>query len=51
MEFFYSETLDRSQEIKERISDLLLKNKTNFYPPHNRNKFLGITIGFINQQN
>ena len=33
------------------LSGPLVKNKTNFYPPSNRNKFLDTTIYFINQQN
>ena len=36
---------------KQSVSGPLVKNKSNFYPPRHRNKFLDTTIDFINQQN
>ena len=39
-EFFHSENLDSSQETRKSVSDPLVKYKSNFYPPRNRNKFL-----------
>ena len=48
--FFHSENIDSSQETTESISDSLVKNKSNFCPPCNKNKFLGTTIDLINQQ-
>ena len=51
IKFFHSENLDNSQETRESVSGPLVKNKSNFYPPRNRNKFLDTTIDFINQQN
>ena len=51
IEFFHSENLDNSHETRESVSGPLVKNKSNFYPPRNRNKFLDTTIDFINQQN
>ena len=48
--FFHSENIDSPQETTESISDSLVKNKSNFFPPCNKNKFLGTTIDLINQQ-
>ena len=33
------------------VSGHLVKNKSNFYPPRDKNKFLDTTIDFLNQQN
>ena len=51
IKFFHSENLDNSQETRQSVSGPLGKNKSNFHPPNNRNKFLDTTIDFINQQN
>ena len=51
IEFFHPENLDNFQGTRESVSGPLVKNKSNFYPPRNRNKFLDTTIDFINQQN
>ena len=51
IEFFDLENLDNSQETRQSVSGSLVKNKSNFYPLRNRNKFLDTTIDFINQQN
>ena len=47
---FTSENIDSPQETKESIPDSLVKYKSNFCPPCNKNKFLGTTIDLINQQ-
>ena len=39
-EFFHSENLDSPQETRKSVSGPLVKYKSNFYPPCNRNKFL-----------
>ena len=50
-EFFQSVNLNSSQGARKSVSGPLFKNKSNFYPPRNSNKFLDTTIDFINQQN
>ena len=47
---FTSENIDSPQETTESIPDSLVKYKSNFCPPCNKNKFLGTTIDLINQQ-
>ena len=51
IDIFHSENLDNSQETRGSVSGPIVKNKTNFYPSRNRNKFLDTIIDFINEQN
>ena len=48
IEMFHFENKDISQETRKSISESLVKNKNNFCPPRNENKFLGTTIDLRN---